>query len=231
MAMRTTIFVAPLTLSTFGTHPWKFGNKYVNGAIGGWTLSQNFFARSGLPLTVLDGAASANFIGCQRGLLRASGGWHPWTGRAARTYLQTCFNPKASPPGLPDRGVYSNQMRNDFPRTRFFDSDFSINKNFKLTERVAFGVGANFYNVFNHPNFAQPVNVLGSGIFGTIVRPAPPTGPFGSFFASLPRPASSSSRASWCSRQPHPVSMRRLLSGSRLFFGRNLSVSRANVIL
>ena len=34
--------------------PWKFGNKFVNGAFGGWTLSQNFFARSGLPLTVLD---------------------------------------------------------------------------------------------------------------------------------------------------------------------------------
>ena len=31
--------------------PWKFGNKYVNGAFGGWTLSQNFFARSGLPYT------------------------------------------------------------------------------------------------------------------------------------------------------------------------------------
>ena len=35
--------------------PFKFGNKYVNGALGGWTLSQNFFARTGLPFTVLDG--------------------------------------------------------------------------------------------------------------------------------------------------------------------------------
>ena len=31
--------------------PWKFGNKYANGAFGGWTLSQNFFARTGLPYT------------------------------------------------------------------------------------------------------------------------------------------------------------------------------------
>ncbi len=29
--------------------PWKFGNKFANGAFGGWTLSQNFFARTGLP--------------------------------------------------------------------------------------------------------------------------------------------------------------------------------------
>ena len=35
--------------------PWKFGNKYVNGAVGGWTISQNFFARTGLPFTVQDG--------------------------------------------------------------------------------------------------------------------------------------------------------------------------------
>ena len=32
--------------------PWKFGNKWVNGAVGGWTISQNFFARTGLPFTV-----------------------------------------------------------------------------------------------------------------------------------------------------------------------------------
>ena len=35
--------------------PFKFSNKFVNGAFGGWTMSQNFFARSGLPFTVLDG--------------------------------------------------------------------------------------------------------------------------------------------------------------------------------
>ncbi len=38
--------------------PYKFGNKYANGAFGGWTISQNFFARSGLPFTVIDGNVS-----------------------------------------------------------------------------------------------------------------------------------------------------------------------------
>ena len=42
--------------------PFKFSNKYVNGALGGWTISQNFFARSGLPTTILDGNSFiANF--------------------------------------------------------------------------------------------------------------------------------------------------------------------------
>ena len=55
--------------------------------------------------------------------------------------------------------AFSNQKRNCLRGPGFFDSDFSINKNFKLTERMALGVGANFYNVFNHPNFQNPSTI------------------------------------------------------------------------
>jgi hypothetical protein len=86
--------------------------------------------------------------------------------------------------------AFSNQQRNSFRGNGFFDSDFTINKNFKLTERMAFGVGANFYNVFNHPNFAQPGDNwtgVGNGNFGQVTNTtAPPTGPYGSFFTGLP---------------------------------------------
>ena len=83
--------------------------------------------------------------------------------------------------------AFPNQIRNQFRGPGFFDSDLSVNKNFKLTERLAFGVGANLYNVFNHPNFASPVNTFGAGNFGQVLQTtAPPTGPYGSFFAGLP---------------------------------------------
>ena len=69
----------------------------------------------------------------------------------------------------------------------FFDSDLSVAKSFKLTERMAFSVGANFYNIFNHPNFDQPDAGFGDGTFGQIITTAPlPTGPYGAFFANLP---------------------------------------------
>jgi len=161
--------------------PWKFGNKYIQGAIGGWTLSQNFFARSGLPLTALDGFDAIGNTSAPS-LLPAQVVGIGQTG--CGTYYQTCFNPTAF---APVGASFPNQMRNTFRGPGFFDSDFSINKNFKLTERVAFGVGANFYNVFNHPNFAQPNDTFGSGTFGVVsAQTAPPTGPFGSFFAGLP---------------------------------------------
>jgi len=164
--------------------PFKFNNRYVNGALGNWTLSQNFFAHSGLPLTVLDSTASignyngttpnppAQVIGAGQGSCNQFG-----LGCLAAGGFATANNLTTFP----------NQVRNQYRGPGFFDSDFTINKNFKLTERMAFGVGANFYNVFNHANFASPVAAFGAGNFGqTFLTTAPPTGPYGAFFPGLP---------------------------------------------
>ena len=171
--------------------PWKFGNKWANGAFGGWTLSQNFFARTGLPWTAFDSNAGIGNYG------NANTSYASVVGSAIQqpcvNGLSVCanYNAFADP-----TTSFSNQKRNLLRGPGFFDSDFSINKNFKLTERMAFGIGANFYNVFNHPNFQNPANAdfaLGPADyqnpqgFGTITQMAvPPTGPYGSFFANLP---------------------------------------------
>jgi hypothetical protein len=173
--------------------PWKFSSKWMDYAFGGWTLSQNFFARSGLPLTVFDSSSGVTNYS-YNGSVPAGGNGNPYLPAqvvgVAQTgcgpYLLTCLNASAFSPSSSVTG-YPNQARNSYRGPGFFDSDFSINKNFKLTERVALGVGANAYNVFNHPNFAEPVNFFGAGNFGQIVsQTAPPTGPFGSFIAGLP---------------------------------------------
>ncbi len=166
--------------------PWKFNNSWVNGAFGGWTMSQNFFARTGLPWTATDSnAAIGNYAGANSGYASVVPG--VVAQQNCSNGLSICANINAFT--TPASG-FSNQIRNGLRGPGFFDSDFSINKNFKLTERMAFGVGANFYNVFNHPNFQNPstANIAaGEGSFGTITQMAvPPTGPYGSFFANLP---------------------------------------------
>ena len=188
--------------------PWKFSNKFANGAFGGWTLSQDFFVHSGIPVTVLD-ASTGNFVGNNNGNLIPAQVIGSGQGPCSNG-LSVCFN-SAAFTSAGSLSTFPNQMRNQYHGPGFFDSDFSINKNFKLTERFAFGIGANMYNVFNHPNFALPHDALGSGTFGTITaQAAPPTGPFGSFFAGLPsQTASSSSKASWCSSRSNLASPRR----------------------
>jgi len=58
-------------------------------------------------------------------------------------------------------------------------------KNFHLTERYVFALGANMYNVLNHPNFANPVGDITSGQVGQIINTdIPPTSPYGAFTGS-----------------------------------------------
>jgi hypothetical protein len=62
------------------------------------------------------------------------------------------------------------------------DTDLSVLKRIVKVEGFTFSIGANAYNVWNHANFAQPVNDISSGSFGEIVQAvAPPTSPYGSF--------------------------------------------------
>jgi len=60
--------------------------------------------------------------------------------------------------------------------------DFMLFKDFHITERAAFTIGATAYNVLNHPNFANPVNSVTSGLFGNILNTvSQPNSPYGNF--------------------------------------------------
>jgi hypothetical protein len=48
------------------------------------------------------------------------------------------------------------------------DTDFSVFKNFSLHERLNLQFRAEFFNLFNHPNFGNPNAALGLSSFGTI---------------------------------------------------------------
>jgi hypothetical protein len=59
-----------------------------------------------------------------------------------------------------------------------------VTKNIPITERVKFAVGANLFNLLNHPNFDLPLNNVTGGGFGSIVNTvSPATTPYGSFLS------------------------------------------------
>lgn len=75
--------------------------------------------------------------------------------------------------------------RNAFRGPHYFNSDFTLRKDFRVRERVNFGIGATAYNVFNHANFANPAHDVGSTPFGVIQSTVvPPTSPYGAFVGS-----------------------------------------------
>ena len=52
---------------------------------------------------------------------------------------------------------------------RGFDAaevDLTLRRQFKLHERLALQARADFFNIFNHPNFGSPINYLSSPLFG-----------------------------------------------------------------
>lgn len=62
----------------------------------------------------------------------------------------------------------------------FLNTDFSITKNTKITERLNLQFRAEAFDLLNHPNFGNPVLTATSGSFGKIQATRFPTGDFGS---------------------------------------------------
>jgi hypothetical protein len=62
----------------------------------------------------------------------------------------------------------------------FLNTDFSVTKNTKLTERFNLQFRSEMFDIFNHPNFGNPVLNLTSSAFGHVQATRFPTGDFGS---------------------------------------------------
>ncbi|HSS97418.1 MAG TPA: hypothetical protein VLK33_10320, partial [Terriglobales bacterium] len=68
----------------------------------------------------------------------------------------------------PAPGQFGNMKRNVIYGPGYVDLDFSIIKHFKLGERFALELRGEFFNILNHPNFADPDHDLSDGSAGTV---------------------------------------------------------------
>jgi outer membrane receptor protein involved in Fe transport len=157
--------------------PHRFSNSMVNGIVGGWMFSGSLFARSGSPYTVIDSNTFFPNLG-GFGLIPAQAlgpgatyGSGPCQNGNSQCYDPNAFVNSVSPTwdatyaatGNPVYTAFPTQRRNQYRGPGFFNTNFSVMKNFSLTERMKFGFGANFYNVFNHSNFYVPNVYLADG--------------------------------------------------------------------
>jgi Carboxypeptidase regulatory-like domain len=131
--------------------------------LGGWQLNTLFSFFTGTPFTVysgIDSSGTAEFDD------RAEVIGNPFSGvpasdRATSTYYW--FNPAAFTEPAP--GTYGNVGRNEFYGPPTHQIDFSVFKNFGITEHIRAQFRVEIFNIFNFVNYSEPANnVAGSNL-------------------------------------------------------------------
>jgi len=159
------------------------GHRYTDSVLGGWQLGTKIFWRSGLPFSVTDGNSA---LGNGGGSILAT----PLTNTGLQTACgesstgTPCLNANAFLNGgdasFSNYTGWSPQNRNTFRGPHLFNMDATLFRTFTIRERMKLAVGAQAFNVLNHPNFALPDSTYGDSTFGQITGMAGvPTSPYG----------------------------------------------------
>jgi hypothetical protein len=172
---------------------WR-GPKAV---VDDWTFSGTVFHSTGLPFSVVDNStatALSNYGGPLFAQQLAPVHSTHCGGESATatighgnpcsfTQSFSALDPTSGLPLSPSTD-FGQSRRNQFYGPNFTDTDFAVMKGFSIpgTESGKLKLGAQFFNLFNHPNFGQPINDVSSSSFGQIVSTVnPPTSILGSF--------------------------------------------------
>ena len=196
--------------------PAKMKNHLLGFAMNGWQVSGTVFWHSGLPFSVFSAPYSNNGNGIVDGSgpqfasvipgvplydhhfipgITQPGTVQWLNPNAFLSTVETSIDPatgmvtgNCNGGDTTENCQFGNLGRNALRGPQFFWSDFYLTKFFPVTERVRLRFDAQFFNIFNHPNFALPSMLL-AGIpgkpstqsgFGAITyTTSPPTGLLG----------------------------------------------------
>ncbi len=156
----------------------QWGPKRI---FGGWTLSGNWFFRTGLPFTVVDSGTYGALLGFNYGGAIFASPVASVPRSCGAAVDSPCLNTSQFVASA-DASGFGTIGRNTIYGPHFFDVDVALMKSVAIGEHARFSFGAQAYNVFNHPNFDQPVGDIASPLFGTTVASVgPPTSLLGAF--------------------------------------------------
>jgi hypothetical protein len=142
--------------------PASVSNKMVHSILSGWSLDSFVLARSAPPVNILGGTFIAGGVLLQPrpninpGVpLELFGMQYP----GGKIFNRAAFT--AAPVG-----TQGNLGRNVLRGFGAWQSDVGLQRQFHLTEKMSLRFRAEFFNIFNHPNFGSPINLLTSPLFG-----------------------------------------------------------------
>jgi hypothetical protein len=140
-------------------------NRFVKG----WQLAIVVQAQSGNPVNIV--TSDSTVTGIPNTLRPDVSGPIAIIGSVDRWFDTSVFSPVAG---------FGNLGRNVVIGPGFSNTDFSIMKNTELTEKIRVQFRIEVFDLFNHANFGQPGNVVGTPGFGRITNTRFPTGESGS---------------------------------------------------
>jgi hypothetical protein len=136
----------------------------VAGAlVGGWKLASLGILHTGIAETVYipnNTYGNFNFTNQRPDCIP---GVSPY---ATNKSITNWFNPAAF--AMPAAGTFGNCPRNSVYGPSFKQIDFSVLKDTLLTESKSLEFRAEFFNIFNHPNFDQPNSYFSTSAFGQV---------------------------------------------------------------
>ena len=155
-------------------YSWTIPTSKPSAWLNGWMLSGVFVAESGQPFTIFSGPIAAELT--QRvsltGPVTTTGDPYSYIGNTSAIVLPgtSCINQSAanSPyviqqavgikSGIAGTPCLGNSARNQFTGPAYVDYDMAIQKTFKIHEVVALSFRAESYNLFNRPNYYNPIS-------------------------------------------------------------------------
>jgi hypothetical protein len=140
-------------------------NNFVGRVFHNWSTDAIFRARSATPVNPVFFARLFGVIMVQRPNLVPDVPIYvdDPTVAGGRRINRDAF---VAPPPTKQGSLGRNSLRG-FP---FWQLDLSLRRQFKLTERYKLQLRADMFNIFNHPNFADPDSMLESDTFGQSVQ-------------------------------------------------------------
>jgi hypothetical protein len=125
----------------------------------GWALNWIASFQSGRPIPIVtENDTTGRFYFNQRpnvvpGVNPILPNWNPFTGYLnAAAFSQPAF------------GTFGDLGRDSIYGPGYSNLDFSVTKNTKIYERLNLQLRAEFFNIFNHPNFALPAGSINPGV-------------------------------------------------------------------
>ncbi len=148
---------------------FKDQRGFAGKLLAGWTLTGIYTAQTGFPFSVFDNR-NPSCRGFDFAQDRTDLVGDPNAG--PRT-INRWFNTTAFVPLTPCSPSFGNAGRNIVEGPGFQNWDLGLIKRIPIRDGVGVEFRAEFFNVFNHPNFDLPVNDIVSPSFGRILTTVP----------------------------------------------------------